>query len=447
MLKRLFDVTLGSFEARVRTLFACIWGIVFSLVLVPLGLGGGIKRCILYGALLAAFLYYLYCRITKRSERFTGFIEALVLSLIVYFFVSARVGLFIAITLFVVPLLSMLGAAVVTAYVSINLTVDKELVNKGEPVNAVVRVSNHSILPSPPLVFRLRLSEHFKTAVSDTYTVFVMPRSTEEFRVELSGKICGPASVSIESVEIRNHLGARLLTRDLKDTLCETVAIVPEVPKSAELTDIVRSVINTAHSSDDSEDTVEGVGNVFSGFPGYENREYVPGDPLKRINWKQSAKRGRLLVRKEDEAELSTVYVWLDRCFSLLSDTETAALCAQACIENSLALALSLVKAGCHVVYVNWRDGWVTSELNTETKLNELTQHLAYYRFEKSVDMENRFPPKQINGKDAKNILLCTPFFEADLTADNIAVYSAVEAGSELYDSLKALSGEGENGE
>ena len=56
-------------------------------------------------------------------------------------------------------------------------------------------------------------------------------------------------------------------------------------------------------------------GFAFGGFPGYDNREYVPGDPLKRINWKQSAKRNKLLVRLDDEMAARAIHVVLDSVF------------------------------------------------------------------------------------------------------------------------------------
>jgi uncharacterized protein (DUF58 family) len=43
-----------------------------------------------------------------------------------------------------------------------------------------------------------------------------------------------------------------------------------------------------------------------------ELREHVPGDPWKRIAWKASARRGRLLVRETDRAERDVIWLILD---------------------------------------------------------------------------------------------------------------------------------------
>jgi uncharacterized protein (DUF58 family) len=59
-----------------------------------------------------------------------------------------------------------------------------------------------------------------------------------------------------------------------------------------------------------------------SRFPGEgdelrELREHVPGDPFKRIAWKASAKRGRLLVRETDRTERDVVWLILDASVEL----------------------------------------------------------------------------------------------------------------------------------
>lgn len=45
------------------------------------------------------------------------------------------------------------------------------------------------------------------------------------------------------------------------------------------------------------------------GMPGYEHREYAAGDPPKKVNYKLSAKRGKLMVRIDDPAACAPVNV------------------------------------------------------------------------------------------------------------------------------------------
>jgi hypothetical protein len=365
-----------------------------------------------------------------------------VIASVVGFFVNARVGMFIALVLILVPIISTIWVYIAAVKCDATMTVNTGIIKKGQSITLHIKVKNRSFLSSGPVFIRLKWSAHLIGDEDNSRVVYVMPRSTTEFCMELTGKICGLANYGIDLIEIRNHMGIKLLEQHPYEEHSSIVAIMPEVVESDEYTSLIQRVINSVNTSDDSEDTVEGVGNVFSGFPGYENREYVPGDPLKRINWKQSAKRGHLLVRKEDEAELSTVYMCLDRCFSLLSDTEEATLCMQSCVEGSISIALSLVKSGCHVVYKCWLGEWITVEINTESGFNELIRRLAVYTFSSSVDGEERFPAEVFDSAKAKNVLICTPFWDSPLKNNDITVYSVVAYGSEEYNHLSEYLGE-----
>lgn len=49
-------------------------------------------------------------------------------------------------------------------------------------------------------------------------------------------------------------------------------------------------------------------------LPDFELRQYQPGDPVKYIHWKNSARAGELLVRKQMPEELFEMTVFLDLC-------------------------------------------------------------------------------------------------------------------------------------
>ncbi|MGN1422696.1 MAG: DUF58 domain-containing protein [Oscillospiraceae bacterium] len=63
--------------------------------------------------------------------------------------------------------------------------------------------------------------------------------------------------------------------------------------------------------SDDDEN--EGAALAFSGgFPGYDHREYAAGDSPRRVNYKLSAKRGKLMVRLDEPASCAAVSILID---------------------------------------------------------------------------------------------------------------------------------------
>lgn len=89
--------------------------------------------------------------------------------------------------------------------------------------------------------------------------------------------------------------------------------------------------------SDDERESGE-TAMSFGGTAGYEHREYVAGDPLRRVNYKLSAKKRRLMVRLDEGAGVQTVNI------VIAADADGS------CAEQALALAKSLIETGAPVV-------------------------------------------------------------------------------------------------
>lgn len=129
----------------------------------------------------------------------------------------------------------------------------------------------------------------------------------------------------------------------------------------------------------EEEDIEEGMTILNGGMPGYEHREYVPGDSPRRVNYKLSAKRNRLMVRL-DESQGSK--------FTNLYITENA---TSVCCDKAFALASSLVIRGGTVKIVH--KGSDRSASTPET-LERMREWLAFREFAESPDQaENSAPP------------------------------------------------------
>ena len=84
----------------------------------------------------------------------------------------------------------------------------------------------------------------------------------------------------------------------------------------------------------DEEEIEEGVSVTKGGMPGYEHREYVPGDSPRRVNYKLSAKKHKLLVRLDESQGSKTTNLYL---------SENA---MPICCDKAFALASRLVIRG-----------------------------------------------------------------------------------------------------
>ena len=78
----------------------------------------------------------------------------------------------------------------------------------------------------------------------------------------------------------------------------------------------------------------------------YALREYLPGDPLNRIQWKASARHGRLVSREDTWERGARLLVLLDcaRSMSGLAELGTGDVARRSKLDHALAAALALVR-------------------------------------------------------------------------------------------------------
>ena len=80
--------------------------------------------------------------------------------------------------------------------------------------------------------------------------------------------------------------------------------------------------------------------------PGYEHREYVHGDPLKRVNWKLSSKKDKLMVRLDEAVASVQPMIVLDLYRNSRTAPEEAILGEEQIIRSVFGLLSLLVNQG-----------------------------------------------------------------------------------------------------
>ena len=96
-------------------------------------------------------------------------------------------------------------------------------------------------------------------------------------------------------------------------------------------------------------------------MPGYEHREYIPGDSLKRINWKLSSKRRHLMVRQDEPIALARLAVVMDFRRSRGAEPTAAHLEAEEhLIETALGFLMLCARNGypCKLFYPDIAGEW-----------------------------------------------------------------------------------------
>jgi len=300
-------------------------------------------------------------------------------------FLDAVSGLFIIFIL--------IGAIVISTALHIyavkkfdcDISANAVLIEKNEEVRLTVRVSKAPFfLPS---VFEIKLKPSYHFDCADGSMFVTLGRAEKERVFILKSEFWGKSAVELEYIKCRDILGIVSSLKflhinafpDIIGKNHVSVKIFPAIPDLSERSELVR-VLEDASAYDDNEQNREVPGAVI-GFPGYEHRDYVPGDPLKSVNWKLSAKRDRLLVRKpESYAGGDQVFILDSEPCPVIGDKQ-ARLTEQKCLEAMLAL--TRVMTGREIicrVYVKL-GVWEVREIDGEDGIEALRFALTEYSF------------------------------------------------------------------
>ena len=363
----------------------------------------------------------------------TNYLMSVALALIFALYLSGRVGWFLMAAFLTAPIISLVLTALFRSRIYLSIEGGAMTVSKGDSAELDIIISNGFFLPSPPLQLEIFDSDGAKAECSK-YTCYVMPMTEEPVTASYHARICGPHAIGVKSIVIRDYFG--IFTFKLKnidmDELRTDLNIMPEIADIPFTSRIFRQASELSAMADDSEDTVSSTNVTFGGFPGYDSREYVPGDPLKRINWKQSAKKGTLLVRLDDEATASSISVVLDGVYEEATDPklfhssdkllgnsldELKELAGQWAMENSLGMVRAFVRHNYSVTYFYMgNDGWQSANIADENELTQIQTNLAASSYMKQAKFP-RFPSDEISGLKGSVSVFFTPYCSNELYA------------------------------
>lgn len=378
-----------------------------------------------------------------------NYIFAIIFAIIFALFLDANVGWFILLTLLLAPLLSAFFAYMSSGLVTVTCRMEEVLLSKGDICTMRVEVQNKSIFPTPPIAITLTDEPGIRSD-KPQMLVSILSKGTKTFDVEFHAKISGKSMVGVESAKVTDYMG--LFSFAIKNadysSMQRSVAVIPDIAEVSARDDNLMKVMQSSLHMDDGEETVESNAYVFGGFPGYDNREYVPGDPLKRINWKQSAKKNKLLVRLDDEMTSRAVNVVLDSVFSKdKADVEKMAVLlpyvglkkdeilpkmAEDAVENALGMMQVFIRHNYAVNFYAMMNGeFRYFEIQDEMDLEGIRLQLAHYYFANGADIQRL--PVDIEGFAEKAGVLSTP----NTTEEATEVLESV--GADMYTTIFAV--------
>lgn len=388
------------------------------------------------------------------SKGIVNYIFAMFFAIIFALFLDANVGWFLLLSLIMAPVLSVLLAWLSSLFLTVNCEMKESLLAKGDHCSMTVHLTNKSIFPTPPLDVSF-IQNAGMQCFAPHILASVISRSTQSFSVSFTAQICGESTIGVSRIRVTDYLGLfSFPVRKIKYDLLQTkVAVIPNIAEISARDDNLLKTMQASLHTEGSDDTTESSVASFGGFPGYNNREYTPGDPLKRINWKQSARKNKLLVRLDDEMASQAINVVLDSsfreesldidelltysCFSDCTKENVLYKVAENAVENALGILYVLLRHNYTInFFALFNKSFVKYEINDEQDLEQVRLDLAHFHFSNDPDIQ-RFPLEDLQQSKSAVSLFSTPNTYADAHevlrsySENMytTIYSVLEEG------------------
>lgn len=333
-----------------------------------------------------------------------GLVISGALILIFALFCSARVGYFLLLVLILSPVFSVLLALASRQKLIIKSDISHLLLSKGDTCTLTVNLKNSGLLPCPPVKILIKENPHMTCKVN-SIEIRALPGHSTDHSLVFKACLCGGSCIGIEDAVFSDWFNICSFSLIQKPQLFKT-GVIPQLRHFEADTDLLECV-SDAFSSDRNDETVDEVSLAFRGFAGYDYRTYEPGDPLKRINSKVSAKMGQLMVRLDEKQAASEINVVINPHM----ENEDPPL-SQDVLESALGMCLSLVRLDFSVrmsipeVEETSKESikWEEHLIFTEEDLPSLSEKLAFVTFSNSK--KALIPKALISKPDTPGIII-----------------------------------------
>ena len=226
-----------------------------------------------------------------------SFLAVCFLLFIFTFYVDGEMGIILIFFSLTAPVLSFLLALYSKDKVKVSISSDA-YVKKLSEIEISLELSKSCRFPVSFVEIHTASNEIFNNnkAIFKTDVNFI---KSLKIKHKITAFYAGCGKFEVESVYLCDFLGFFKIkcTNPLPDKII--IGSVPEIPEISASTQLFRVVSDLVVTSDE-EEAETNLAFSANTAPGYEHREYVEGDSLRRVNWKASMKREKLLVRLDE---------------------------------------------------------------------------------------------------------------------------------------------------
>lgn len=363
-------------------------------------------------------------------KNFFGYLFCIGIAVLMAVMIDGKGGILISCILIIALALSIFLKYYLSRKISVSMDCKHKLLSKGDIVEVKIRVDKHTRFPSPLLEFELESSPQLIPVEEKAIRFAIAPNHDHKtITVRFKAFYSGLSYIKLKRFDLFDFLG--LFNHTVKtenEILPLELKIMPNVPDTGTQIEVIR-VASDNTSFDDSDEETSDTAIGSTGTPGYEHRVYNPGDPLKKINWKMSSKRGIYMVRLDEKLSVTSQVFVLDMP---VPENDEVFNCRKAdnIIEGALAMLSMLVQQGLETDFHYYLGKWCVMSVKTLGDVYLLAEELAGLV---PYDCLDRFPDEVL--RSSTNICFTTiSISDAKLTAElfsyrNITVITDLNSG------------------
>ena len=362
---------------------------------------------------------------------FASYLGCIGIALAVMYLLNGTFGILIATALGCAFFVSVAVTLIVMRSVRTEFKLDKTSVSKGEELNCVITISKKLMIPTPIIELHIACTPQLSKE-TDICRVSLAGQNINTIKIPLTAKYSGAAEVCINKVLISDYLGIfRFRLKKAAENTVMKLSVYPNIPDVPVQTDFLKTAVLFSDNDDDEEETDE-TAMGQTGQPGYDYREYYPGDSIKRINWKLSSKRDIYMIRLDEKVTESGQIFFLDS--PKLSENDLTLSVHDNVIEGMLAVFTMLVREGKETTFFfAKKDIWYKVDIRNLSDIYTLQEMLSSFE---PCTVKNAVPPEIVSiGKTPICFTTATSDFPdsaAQIVSEipGILMISAVSSGS-----------------
>ena len=279
------------------------------------------------------------------------------------FYIDGEMGMILIAFMIFAPAISFIMAIYARDRIKISFNCDA-YVKKHSTLKVTVTAEKTGFFPLAVVEVKLKASEVFEEN-DKIYRFSMVGEDKKTFTLEYKAQTGGNGEISVENVYSCGFLGfLKFKVNNIFQPV--SIGVIPEIPEIKTSSQFFRNIADVVLTSDEEEDNDTMMLFSSNTTPGYEHREYVAGDPLKRINWKLSTKKDKLMVRLDEAAASAQPMILFDLFRKNDSKPNMAIISEERLIQSVFGLLSALVRQGiaCTFVYYGAGDEVISENID-----------------------------------------------------------------------------------